>query len=205
MQGSSVLRCPKATSRDGLNVLFVPRHRKRTSSPITEANLMAEKNRVEEIQADAQGHWATLSGQEEALQAKASETRDTNGKCWQLTMIPLVSALPTPAFQGEKRECLLAVTHGTGDSQRPEHQNQTLSQPHKLLAFSSLSVNKVRDSRRLYTPVWWVRKGLPGAKRKAIYPLLSPYSSEMGTVIRANQNETGGQWGRRPWVPSSFQ
>lgn len=51
------------------------------SSPITEANLMAEKNRVGEIQADAQGHWATLSGQEEALQAKASETRDTNGKC----------------------------------------------------------------------------------------------------------------------------
>lgn len=103
-------------------------------------------------------------------------------------MIPLVSALPTPAFQGEKQECVLAVTHEAGDSQRLEHQNQTLSQPHKPLACK----HGGGFQETLHTSAVSY-KGSALAKRKAIYPLLSPCSSEMGTVIRANQNETGGQ------------
>lgn len=66
------------------------------SFPITEANHRAEKNRVEERGEDAQGHWATLSGQ--ALQATVAKTGGTNEK--RRRHVPaLVSALPISALQ----------------------------------------------------------------------------------------------------------
>lgn len=87
------------------------------SFPITEANHRAEKNRVEELWEDAQGHWATLSGQ--ALQATVAKTGGTNEKC-RRHVHALVSAFPISALQSQKQDCVLTAAHGTGDNQRPE-------------------------------------------------------------------------------------
>lgn len=165
------------------------------SFPITEANYSAEKNRVEEIGEDAQGHWATLSGQ--ALQATVAKTGGTNANA-EDTCLPWCQ--PSKA---RSRNVFSLWLMGQGTTRGPSLKSDLVSTT-QTMVFSSLSVSQVGDSGRPFTPMQGVLQNSPGLRGSHLSLLLTSQFRDGDCVIGQSCSsrwttalETEGQRGRQ--------